>query len=166
MKHGGVSSYKRCLPHPCDECTDARRAYMKAYREKNRQRLNEADRARYAARSEEASRKAKEFHERFPERRRQNRLWAWYRLTPEAYASLLETQGHRCAICRTDTPSAGKNWAVDHDHSCCPDKKSCGKCVRGLLCGTCNTGIGMLGDDASRVLAAYEYLVAVTLRKL
>jgi hypothetical protein len=68
---------------------------------------------------------------------------------------LLASQGNYCAICRepfTATPE------VDHDHRCCPQKKMCVKCVRGLLCETCNRGLGMFKDSLDLLLNAVEYL--------
>lgn len=38
---------------------------------------------------------------------------------------------------------------IDHDHRCCPGDVSCGKCVRGIVCSRCNTGIG----HAERLIA-------------
>jgi hypothetical protein len=62
------------------------------------------------------------------------RTTAVYSLQPADYARLFEHQGRRCAICRRAT-GATKRLAVDHDHTCCPGPASCGRCVRGLLCG-------------------------------
>ena len=86
-------------------------------------------------------------------------LWA-YGLTPEAYDALLEAQGGCCAICGSPDPRNGAQlrWAVDHDHACCPGSKTCGKCVRGLLCHPCNHGLGKFGDNASVLRAAAAYL--------
>lgn len=47
---------------------------------------------------------------------------------------------------------------VDHDHSCCSGVKSCGKCVRGLLCGNCNLFLGFLKDDTKKMRKAIEYI--------
>lgn len=33
---------------------------------------------------------------------------------------------------------------IDHDHRCCPGERSCGKCIRGVLCTRCNTYLGHL----------------------
>lgn len=47
---------------------------------------------------------------------------------------------------------------VDHDHQCCPGERSCGRCVRGLLCPTCNLAVGFLRDDVSLASALGRYL--------
>lgn len=80
-----------------------------------------------------------------------------YNLTIEAYDQLLADQGGRCAVCRKDNPGK-KRWHVDHNHSCCPGVKSCGKCVRGLLCSACNRALGLLHDDILVFQSAISYL--------
>ena len=60
-----------------------------------------------------------------------------YGLTPGLYRVLYEAQNGLCAICHRASGKS-KRLAVDHDHACCPGPNSCGKCVRGLLCGVCN----------------------------
>src|SRR6266496_914731 len=60
-----------------------------------------------------------------------------------------------CDICDEEllTPTRkrmGRGHAlltIDHDHDCCPGSASCGKCIRGFLCGLCNSAIGMLNND-------------------
>ena len=83
-----------------------------------------------------------------------------FHLTPEQYDAMLSAQGGVCVVCGEPPPTEGrlKNLAVDHDHNCCPGSKSCGRCVRGLLCSNCNVAIGLLGDDVARVEALLAYL--------
>lgn len=81
-----------------------------------------------------------------------------YGMTIDRYESLLSAQSGGCAIC--GGVNANGNWlAVDHDHSCCPAKgTSCGRCVRALLCASCNLMIGHSGDAAERLRSGAEYL--------
>ena len=81
-----------------------------------------------------------------------------HKLSFQAYAELLDKQEGVCAICKT-SPETDKFLCVDHDHSCCPTKaKSCGKCVRGLLCNACNTGLGLFRDSPTLLDRAKDYL--------
>lgn len=80
-----------------------------------------------------------------------------FNLTESAYWQMLEQQRGVCAIC--GDPPNGKSLSVDHDHGCCPERgRSCGKCVRALLCAPCNTAIDSMRDDPSRLRAAAAYL--------
>lgn len=73
-----------------------------------------------------------------------------YGMTGEEYD--LFKQG-ACEVCGTD-----ENLCIDHDHSCCPGKTSCGGCVRGVLCSNCNTAEGFLRSDPERAEALARYL--------
>jgi hypothetical protein len=70
---------------------------------------------------------------------REQHLIRNYGITQKQYDAMLERQGGSCAMCDRPQSELMRNLAVDHDHSCCSGKKSCGKCVRGLLCPACNT---------------------------
>lgn len=78
-----------------------------------------------------------------------------YGVTREQYAAAMLAG---CEICgRTDKP-----LHVDHDHACCVTRggsgRTCGKCVRGFLCGPCNRGIGLFFDNADALDSAALYL--------
>src|SRR5438445_8912572 len=74
-----------------------------------------------------------------------------YGLTEADWDALIRRQQDRCAVCRTDKPGGrGERWHIDHDHVT-------GQ-VRGLLCGKCNTAIGMLQDDPEVIQAAARYV--------
>lgn len=86
------------------------------------------------------------------------RYSARFGITLEQYEALLVSQDGSCALCPY-SPAAGEpRLAVDHDHGCCPGKKSCGSCVRGLLCGDCNRALGLFRDDPERLRRAIGYL--------
>ena len=68
------------------------------------------------------------------------------------YNDLLEQQGGTCAICDGANADSAMNrrMTVDHDHESTK--------VRGLLCFTCNTSIGKLGDTYEALQKAADYL--------
>lgn len=57
-------------------------------------------------------------------------------------------EGCVCEICGSD--NHGKTLHVDHDHACCTSYPTCGKCVRGFLCYTCNVWVSVLDNSAWR----------------
>jgi hypothetical protein len=76
----------------------------------------------------------------------EKRLRHMFHKTSEWYNTTLESQGNECAICGS-TLAGGRSprnrFHIDHDPACCPKAgKSCGRCVRGLLCATCNLALG------------------------
>ena len=70
-----------------------------------------------------------------------------YGLTSEQFEDMRLAQEGRCAICRIE---ALPRLHIDHNHKT-------GK-VRGLLCGNCNKGIGLLRDNPDFLQSAMEYL--------
>ena len=85
-----------------------------------------------------------------------------YGVTPAEYDAMMARQDNRCAICRTDQWGGRHDKPhTDHDGSCCPAGRACGKCFRGILCANCNNGLGMFGHDPARLRAAAGYLERV-----
>lgn len=83
-----------------------------------------------------------------------NARWAYlkreYGVSKGQYNSMYEAQDGRCAICDTPEPQLSRNLNVDHDHAT-------GQ-IRGLLCGSCNSVLGMAQDDPERLRKALAYL--------
>ncbi len=72
-----------------------------------------------------------------------------YGVTKEAFDSLLARQDGRCAICNVQIEDDARTH-VDHDHVT--------SLVRGLLCRSCNLGLGHFKDSEERLALAIEYL--------
>lgn len=80
-------------------------------------------------------------------------------ITARDYDDMLEAQGGGCAICGVAPETEARAFCVDHDHSCCPESKSCGECVRGILCNGCNAMLGMAGESLDRLMSGAAYLL-------
>ena len=131
-------------------CKPCHNAYAREYRRKNPD-VTQRAKAKYDASCTPERRAA---------RNRTSMLWR-FNLTGERWDAIFDGQDHRCAICRTNVPS-GHGWHVDHDHACCPENgRSCGKCVRAILCSECNTGLGKFRDNPAVLRAAADYLERV-----
>jgi len=91
----------------------------------------------------------------YSEYERRHKLGARYGITVEIFETMVAAQEGRCAVCRCvldvrRNRNARNRATIDHDHLT-------GK-VRGILCGPCNTAIGLLGDTLAGAEAAVAYL--------
>ena len=81
-----------------------------------------------------------------------------YKIDLDVYNKVLNEQGGVCFICKGTWV---KVLVVDHDHDCCPGEKTCGKCLRALLCGNCNAGLGWFKHDIKVMESAIKYMQEV-----
>lgn len=84
-----------------------------------------------------------------------NRYWR-YSLTVDQFNRIRDWQQNKCAICNVS--GNVKKLHIDHDHACCNGSKSCGACVRGLLCSKCNVRLSAI-EDAEYLKSAQGYLL-------
>lgn len=82
-----------------------------------------------------------------------------YNMTLEEFNAMLDRQGGLCA-----NPACTESATdIDHDHACCPENgRSCGKCVRGILCNGCNVAEGRLRSNPALMLGLAEYVIMNT----
>ena len=90
---------------------------------------------------------------------RDKQLRVKYVITLEEYE---ERTADGCELCGEKSERA---YHVDHDHSCCNGQKTCGKCVRGIICHKCNTAVdkmegGIMREDYPNYWLIQQYLEA------
>lgn len=117
----------------------------------------------YAARHAAANRERKRANGTEWQRRNKERVSDYarrykYGMTSAEIAALVEAQGGACALCRLPL---GDAFHVDHDHACCPEQRTRGQCVRGVLCRRCNIGLGQFNDDPDLLAAAAAYAISL-----
>lgn len=123
----------------------------------------------YYADTEKSRAVSKRWRDDNPEKRQ--KIWVEYRLQDkhlklikgfgislQTYLNMLDLQQERCRICERHMSMFKRMLSVDHDRQCCSGSKSCGKCIRGLLCGNCNTALGLFSDDPDRMRRAIKYV--------
>jgi hypothetical protein len=122
----------------CKECAKAK---AREYRTANPDKVRE---------SQKRSRTSK------PRVYRNKQLLWTFGITLEQYEQMLADQGGVCAVCgKTETeihPQSKRVRNLNVDH--CHDTGH----VRGLLCNSCNRGIGLLKDDPTILRRALNYL--------
>jgi hypothetical protein len=133
----------------------------RVWREANPERYAKAHAKNYQENIQRYKEHAKMFSKRHPSKRRKiarkSHLKITFKMSLEDFTKLFKKQRRRCAGCGSKT-HRGNGWNVDHDHSCCPGKKSCGKCIRGILCAPCNQALGLLRDSIKVLLRLVGYL--------
>jgi hypothetical protein len=68
-----------------------------------------------------------------------------HNMRPADFQEKSQEQKKCCAICGTEA-----YLVIDHNHQT--------NQIRGLICGQCNTGLGLFGDSPERLVKAMEYL--------
>lgn len=165
--HRGGVYKKKCSVDDCERNhyakTYCRVHYTRMFRNGTTDVLNPGNRKKYGRNSAEAMRRGY--------------LKLKYKITPEQYNEMAKDG---CEICG-NKGLPHKKLHIDHDHSCCPvnyDKKgrtgyfkTCGRCVRGILCDACNQAVGRyengkmrddypLRDKVIMYVAKYTWLIS------
>jgi len=85
---------------------------------------------------------------KYPEKELNSRLLYQFGITIEKYKQMLKIQNNVCAIC--GQKSKIKRLCIDHCHKT--------NIIRGLLCDSCNKGLGDFKDNIKYIKSAIKYL--------
>ena len=121
------------------------RAIAKKWSIKNKQRIFENGKKWREENKERSLQLARDWSRKNKDKVKNSRLKSQYGITLDEYESFVARQEGKCAICKRYA-----QLLVDHCHKT--------NMVRGLLCDSCNRGIGFLQDDPTVLHAAATYL--------
>ena len=91
----------------------------------------------------------KEYWKAYNGRNKSNRLVNEYGIDYEEYRKIIKLQNNKCKICGCELESERKSF-IDHNHET-------GE-IRGVLCPSCNTAIGLLQDNTNILAQAMLYV--------
>jgi len=137
-------------------CKDCHKEHSIAWQKRNPEKVKAANKKRYHKNKNEINQKRRLKYD--GEKIRWFNLKRFYKVDQEWYNEQLRKQNNKCAICKIDANEYGKNFVVDHNHSCCKKPPTCGNCNRGLLCNYCNLSLSSLEFKKDWIEKAKEYL--------
>lgn len=154
-----------CKSPTCNTCNNI---HQRSWYEKNKEKARKQARESYERRKKQVSESRKIDRKNNPEKWRsaarkrydpiKGKMSSWKQagiknMTIERYNIMLETQNHSCAICKRHKNEFKRMLNVDHNHLT-------GE-VRGLLCDSCNRGIGYLKESIEILDNAKIYLYGI-----
>jgi hypothetical protein len=92
----------------------------------------------------------KEYYEKNKDRSKDRMLMRNYGISLDDYNKMLAEQNGNCYVCEKHHTSQKKSLSVDHCHKT-------GN-IRRLLCSNCNTSLGLLKEDITRVKKLIQYI--------
>ena len=122
--------------------TEYQREYQRKYREENKETLNQYNLLRNIKKAEHLKDYRQNYYKTFKKYDR-------YGITKVDYDLLLENQSNKCKICELEFVTE-KDINIDHCHET--------NQVRGLLCRSCNVGLGHMKDDIQILERAINYV--------
>lgn len=117
---------------------------------------NNARKIRYWSNPEKQRERVKKYRDSLTKEQRykanrNTKLKQAYGLTHEQVEEMKRLQDYKCYVCSKEESEAGsKGLVVDHNHIT-------GQ-VRKLLCGPCNTALGLLNEDIGIFTSLIEYV--------
>jgi hypothetical protein len=102
--------------------------------------------------TEKGKAKDKEYSKNYERKGKQNARLNLYGITQEEYDALILKQNSKCAICKIGL-DMGKRTCIDHCHN--------SKKVRGILCWSCNVGLGHFKDNPELLNQAALYCAEI-----
>lgn len=161
--HLGSFGKNRCAPdglnYRCKECVAAWRINNKDKVAEQRRKAYQRDRLKVITRSKEWREQNRERYRQWQAKHRvdnadayrEKRLKAEYGISINDFDGMWWLQQGRCACCLTILTKTSGGAHVDHDHLT--------GTVRGLLCSSCNCGLGRFRDSFLNLLNAARYVL-------